>query len=107
MTSNLNLSKSNINRTAGPVLAETNTSFIALSPNPTTGSFVLNNLKFTTGFTYPMDIYNASGANVLQKTLTNQQETINLSAPDGTYFVNVNTQDGLSVRKIVKGISAS
>jgi hypothetical protein len=54
-----------------------------------------------------MDIYNASGANVLQKTLTNQQETINLSAPDGTYFVNVNTQDGLSVRKIVKGISAS
>jgi hypothetical protein len=104
MTSNLNPSKANINRVA-PALTETNTSFISISPNPTTGSFTIINSKFIAGNTYPLDVYNASGANVLQKTLSNVQEAVSLSAPDGTYFVNVNTQDGLAVKKITKGIS--
>ena len=101
MAANLNLSKANVNRVAAS-LTETNVSFFTVSPNPTTGQFVLSNAKFVAGSTYPLDIYDASGTNIFQKTLSNQQETINFVAPGGVYFVNLNTQDGLAVRKLTK-----
>ena len=101
MSANLNLSKSNINRLA-PVLSDMNVSFISVTPNPTAGSMVVNNAKFIAGSTYPLDIFNAAGVSVFQKTMTAQQETISLSAPDGTYYLNLNTQDGLAAKQITK-----
>lgn len=101
MAVNLNPSKSNVNRVSAS-LTEANTSFFTTSPNPTTGQFTLTNAKFIAGSTYPLDIYDASGTNVFQKTLSAQQEAINFVAPAGGYFVNLNTQDGLAVRKITK-----
>ena len=99
MTSNLNLSKSNIDRDA-PSLSEMNTGFFSVSPNPTSGTFTLSNSKFIAGNTYPLDVYNAAGARVLQMTLNSQQQSVTLGAAPGAYFVNLNTQDGLAVRKI-------
>lgn len=106
MTSNLNLSKSNINRVAA-TLSETNTSFISVSPNPASGQFTLTNNKFIAGNTYPLDIYSAAGVRVLQQTLSSQQTAVNFAGAAGDYYVNVNTQDGLAVRKITRTGSAS
>ena len=99
MAVNLNPSKSNINRVAAS-LTESNTSFFSVSPNPTSGAFTLVNQKFVQGNTYPLDIYNASGTGVAQMTLSSQQSSVSFSGPGGTYYVNLNTQDGLAVRKI-------
>ena len=106
MATNLNPSKSNIDRVAAS-LTESNTSFFSVSPNPTSGTFTLNNSKFIAGNTYPLDIYNSAGSRVLQITLSAQQTSVSFSGANGDYFVNLNTQDGLAVRKISKqGASA-
>ncbi len=99
MASNLNLSKSNVNRVA-PVLAESNTSFFSTSPNPTSGTFSVTIVSYQAGTNYDTDVYSTSGNVVFQGTIKAQTENITLQAPNGFYFVRVNTPAGAAVRKI-------
>jgi len=104
MASNLNLSKSNINRVISPtsVSAILNNSSLNIYPNPTKGKFSVE----WSGGRGELRIYNILGKEVAvgSKQLTsNSQVGIDISSePKGVYFLKVKTQDGIVVKKIIK-----
>ena len=102
MASNLNLSKSNINRfgaTTGIKSYAERISSIQLYPNPTTGSFTIkNDSPLASGVKIKnVEVYNVFGELVHQST----GEVINLNAVNGVYFVSIKTEDGVAIKKIV------
>jgi len=73
---------------------------LEIYPNPTVGRFTIqlpggqNN--------YLVDVYNMLGQKIEQLTLTNIQNTINLSnTPAGVYFVDMQTENGRVGAKVV------
>jgi hypothetical protein len=71
-----------------------------ISPNPTNGKFQINNnnLRITGAV-----IYNVYGEKVFEKlSIINSSLSIDLSqVPDGIYFLQVKTTDGVATKKIV------
>lgn len=56
---------------------------VKIYPNPTAGQFTVSCFK---SLVHVINIYDVFGKLVLQKTVNNKQETINLDVPGGIYF---------------------
>ena len=105
MTSNLNLSKSNINRFGVTAVPEQG-GIVSLQayPNPTTGKFIVDieNIK------NPMSgavivIYNVYGEQVLNIRASGTGFQLDISnQPAGLYFLKMKTEQGSIVTKIMK-----
>ena len=106
MTSNLNLSKSNINRAGGAGVSEIGSNIsLQVYPNPTNGKFIvtIESLKgqVTDGV---IEICNVYGEEVYRSSAIGRQSSvIDISdKADGIYFMKIKSEQGSAVRKIIK-----
>lgn len=70
---------------------------IFIYPNPSNGKFTLN----TTEYPIQLKVYNTMGEKVLETTVNNKQETVNLAGTDGVYFLQGNVKGETFSRKII------
>jgi photosystem II stability/assembly factor-like uncharacterized protein len=100
MTSNLNLSKSNINRInpSGIVSWSDLASFVHVYPNPTNGVFTVKSEKIKMK---NAEVYNLFGELVFVTTLNGNQETVNLNLENGIYFLKIRSEEGVVTKKII------
>ncbi len=99
-TSNLNLSKSNVNRIAGNGVSEIGNAIpLEVYPNPTAGKFMVE----WKGTKAELEISNLLGENVLRSDIKNQRSEVDMSSsPNGVYFIKLKTEQGVAVRKVIK-----
>ncbi|MBI4932109.1 MAG: T9SS type A sorting domain-containing protein [Bacteroidetes bacterium] len=72
---------------------------ISLYPNPTSGLFSVSGLQSTV---YGLEIYNVFGECIHQHISTSAHQQIDLrEAPDGIYFVKIETEQGMISKKVV------
>ena len=71
---------------------------IIIYPNPTSGTFQItsDNLRIMNA-----EIYNVMGEKVYASIITNQSSIINLDAPNGIYFLQLKTEQGMATKKLV------
>jgi hypothetical protein len=69
-------------------------------PNPTTGKFTITNYKLRISNVEVFDIYGRNVSNLISHSSNHQMDISNL--PAGIYFVKMNTEKGIIVKKIVK-----
>ncbi len=107
MTSNLNLSKSNINRirdTTGQSVGEIKNDIILnIYPNPTHGMFVID-LKNQANNTPSIKVFNVLGEEVktMNQSIYRNKVTVDLSKqPQGVYYVQISSSNNIATRKIV------
>ncbi|MBI4931612.1 MAG: T9SS type A sorting domain-containing protein [Bacteroidetes bacterium] len=74
-----------------------NTQF-SVYPNPSSGEFTVYGLQSAV----ELSVYDVLGNKVFCTTVNRKQETINLNAPAGIYFLQIKTPDGTAVKKIIK-----
>jgi diacylglycerol kinase family enzyme len=88
----------NVNITDGPLAIETvDDSSLAIFPNPVKDVLTINYDNAIS----QIDVYDINGK--LVKTFTTVNGTINLSdLSNGVYMLNIQTEEGLVIRKIVK-----
>lgn len=102
MTSNLNLSKSNINRINPTVNGVDQmpdiASLVQVYPNPTNGTFSIKNEKLKLK---NVEVYNLFGELIFQKAINAKQETLTLSEANGIYFLKITSDEGAVTKKIV------
>jgi len=65
-------------------------------PNPTSGQFTVYSPQFTVGSNLNVEIYNVFGEIVFRQTLGSKQETVNLNAPSGIYFLRMTDEKGFT-----------
>ncbi|MBI3501614.1 MAG: T9SS type A sorting domain-containing protein [Bacteroidetes bacterium] len=70
---------------------------ISVFPNPSNGNFILTS-EITKG---EITIYNVQEEKVYSSTVNRKQETVNLSASNGIYFLQLKTENGIVNKKII------
>jgi hypothetical protein len=105
MSINLNSSRSNVYRTTGAGIQEYGNELqVQISPNPSNGIFMIK-MEDVRGqmANGKIEIYNTMGEKVYSSTMSKEQLTINLGEVNsGIYFLNVKTDGGTTVKKIIK-----
>jgi len=100
----LNSSRSNIYRVNNPTsVNETSlNNLISVSPNPGNGAFTIqmNNAQLSNN-NYQISMYNMMGENVYSSISSSKSSTINLDVPNGIYFLQLKTNEGTAVKKII------
>jgi uncharacterized repeat protein (TIGR03803 family) len=80
-------------------------------PNPTTGTFTISfsqpelvsGSQMLKQVQHDVSIYNVLGENIYQSEIKNQKAEIDLSnQPAGIYFLNIKTNEGTVIKKIIK-----
>lgn len=71
---------------------------ITIFPNPSNGSFQIEN---TQSKVETIEIFNAFGALVYEKTVNSNQISMNLNVPDGIYFIYIIYKEGITTKKII------
>ena len=66
-------------------------------PNPSEGKFILNS-ETDKG---EISISNIAGQKVYLSTINNQSSTINLDLPNGIYFLQLKTEQGITTQKLI------
>jgi uncharacterized repeat protein (TIGR03803 family) len=85
--------------TTGMSIISANTQ-LQISPNPSTGQFIVQ--LPSNQSSYPTEVYNMLGQKIEQLTLSNAQNTLNLSnQAAGMYFVYVQTDNGPVTGKVM------
>lgn len=80
---------------------ETNTVF-TVYPNPSTGKYFIKLLEGTSSSTGTIEVYNVLGEMVLNSKVQSDTTAIDLSPqPNGVYFVNMITENGIFVQKLI------
>lgn len=76
--------------------------FISVYPNPSAGKFQISidHNQARTG-NIELEVYNVFGEKVFEQTMSGKQETVNLNAPNGIYFVQVKSDNRISIQKII------
>jgi hypothetical protein len=72
----------------------------SIYPNPTNGEFTITNSSSINN--YELKITNVLGETVFEKAVSRKQETINLNEGQGIYFLQLRTETGAVVKKIIK-----
>ena len=69
-----------------------------ICPNPTNGKFTvqIQDLKVTN-----LEIYNVIGEKVYSSIINSPSSVINLNTPNGIYFLQLKTENGIAVKKII------
>jgi hypothetical protein len=100
MTSNLNLSKSNINKINASGILPYNdlAASVQVYPNPTSRRITLVNEKLKVG---KIELYNLFGGLVLQQAIISKTEELDLDVPGGVYFLKLIGEQGAVTKKIV------
>jgi hypothetical protein len=76
---------------------ENNFSF-SVYPNPTKGEFILHDLPSQAQRLRIVDVF---GKTIFQTELNNNKVPVILNAPDGIYFLRIETQEGVCNKKII------
>ena len=69
----------------------------SIYPNPSNGSFIFNS-QLSKG---ELEIYNVMGEKVNSSLITNQSTYINIDVPNGIYFLQLKTEQGVATKKLV------
>ncbi|MBI3501612.1 MAG: T9SS type A sorting domain-containing protein [Bacteroidetes bacterium] len=71
---------------------------ITVYPNPTSGNFEVRSEKLEVR---NIEIYNVMGEKMYSSTVNRKQETVNLSASNGIYFLQLKTENGIVNKKLI------
>jgi len=75
-----------------------NAESVEVYPNPTTGKFTMQMSRYENA---QIEVYNIMGEKVYSTIITNRSSTINLDAPNGIYFLQLKTDQGVATKKLI------
>ncbi|MBI3502597.1 MAG: T9SS type A sorting domain-containing protein [Bacteroidetes bacterium] len=73
---------------------------ITIYPNPSSGEFQVA-VGSGSGSEYKIEIYNVYGEKMYSTFINNHSSIINLDIPNGIYFLELKTKDGIAIKKLI------